>query len=101
MRKEWLKRQFCNSTMSLILRIFHFLNRGEDESLKSENDIMRSAFFCNFSILFLMALELDRNQTWHPYLRMDLKVHDALNRVLRLPSVSSKRYLTNKVGILY
>ena len=32
---------------------------------------------------------------------MDLKVHDALNRVLRLPSVSSKRYLTNKVGILY
>lgn len=27
----------------------------------------------------------------------NLTVHDALNRVLRLPSVASKRYLTNKV----
>lgn len=27
----------------------------------------------------------------------DLSLKDALNRVLRLPSVASKRYLTNKV----
>ena len=29
----------------LILRIFHSLNRGDDGSLKSENDIIRKAFF--------------------------------------------------------
>ena len=44
LRKEWHKRQFCNSTMSLILRIFHSLNRGEDESRKLENNIMLNVF---------------------------------------------------------
>jgi phosphoribosylformylglycinamidine synthase len=31
------------------------------------------------------------------YLILFIAVFDALNRVLRLPSVASKRYLTNKV----
>ena len=30
--------------MALILSIFHSLNRGEDGSLKSENDIIRGVF---------------------------------------------------------
>jgi len=30
----------------------------------------------------------------------NVQVYDALSRVLRLPSVASKRYLTNKVRLL-
>ena len=43
---------------------FPSLNKGEDESPRSEKDMMCNAFFCNFSILSLKNLELDRNQIW-------------------------------------
>ena len=47
-KKEWTKTQFWISTISSILRIFHFLNKGDDDSCNSENDIIRRAFFCSF-----------------------------------------------------
>ena len=45
--------------MSFILRIFHSLSGGEDES---EKDIMLGTFFCNTSISLIMDLELDETK---------------------------------------
>ena len=58
-KKEWTKTQFWISTISSILRIFHFLNKGDDDSCNSENDMIHSAFFCSFCILSLINSELD------------------------------------------
>lgn len=49
--------------------------------------------------MFSQTFNLQRQPTRLPSFSLptDLTVHSALERVLRLPSVGSKRYLTNKV----
>jgi hypothetical protein len=48
----------------------------------------------------VQVFELSRSQSQLRPLALpaDLQVQEALSRVLRLPAVASKRYLTNKVG---
>ena len=57
----------------------------------------------NSSFNFLQVFNLDHeSKTWNGLsLPDDLTVDDALKRVLRLPSVASKRYLTNKVCVQF
>ena len=45
LKKEWLGRQFCISIISFIVRILHFLNKGEERFPKSEKEMIRRAFF--------------------------------------------------------
>ena len=83
-RNEWTKRQICISTTSLTF--FHSLKRCEDDSRKSEKDIMRKAFLY-LSSLSLMNLELERNQIWQPYRRFKYSVIDIFE--FRFPNIIS------------
>ena len=51
-------------TMSLILRISHFLNEENNGSHRSEKEIARRAFSCNISILSLINHSIDVTVIW-------------------------------------
>ena len=82
----WLNTSICNGILQINnvfdFEDFPFLNKGKDESQRSEKDMMSDPFFYNFSILSLINLELDRNQIWHLYRSVVQKIE--IKQILKI-----------------